>query len=130
MKRLIVISLLLIASAWSASAQAPPAADKAPTLTDVQKQTGQATLQAAVRANDNLSSTAIADAIVQLIDQRQRAWTEAEPKTLRVAIADLIDQRQKAAQLASQEFSAFYKSVAVEGYTLNPQTWVYEAKKK
>lgn len=38
----------------------------------------------------------------------------------------LVAERQKAAQEASAALSEFYKTLAVEGYRLNPQTKKYE----
>jgi hypothetical protein len=106
MKRLMYTALVLALCAGAVMAQAPPAAgDKVPALTELQRLTVQNKVQAA-----------------------QLAGAQAEPKALASAIADLIEQRQRAAQQAGQDLSTYYQTLAVEGYTLNPSTWAYEKK--
>jgi hypothetical protein len=107
MKRLMYTALVVLAlCAGAVMAQAPPATgEKMPALTELQRLTVQNKVQAA-----------------------QLAGAQAEPKALASAIADLIEQRQRAAQQAGQDLSTYYQTLAVEGYTLNPSTWAYEKK--
>lgn len=58
----------------------------------------------------------------------ERTGKAASPDELGREIGQLIAERQKAAQQASSDLQAFYATLAVEGYQLNPQTKKYEKK--
>lgn len=56
----------------------------------------------------------------------ERAALASSPDALAKAIAELIATRQRTAQQTEAEMNAYYNGLSVEGFTLNPQTWVYE----
>ena len=58
----------------------------------------------------------------------ERTGKAASPDELGREIAQLITERQKAAQQAASDLNAYYQTLAVEGWTLNPQTKKYEKK--
>lgn len=102
-------AMLVTISGVAVAQQANKPEEKIPVLTEVQKLTMQTKIQA-----------------LQIASQ------QAEPKALAEAISQLITQRQQAVTLAQQAAQEAYQTISVtcgDVYALNPQTLVCEKKK-